>query len=66
MLRHKISGRGPLAGDNAVALGVTALGVCLFVHALGFVPYQRLPVLKWTLVVAGVTVFFLGLFGTEL
>lgn len=48
-------------GEAAVGMGIMTLGICLFVHALGFVPYERVPLLKWLLVAAGVGVFFLGL-----
>jgi hypothetical protein len=60
-IRFRDIGKQPLTGEAAVALGITALGICLFVHALGFVPYERFPLLKWLLAAAGVVVFFIGL-----
>ncbi len=48
--------------EDVAALGICALGIALCVHALGFVPYERVPLLKWLLAAAGVAVFIYGLF----
>jgi hypothetical protein len=52
----------PIRGADAAALGVSIIGLALFVHAFGFVPYQRYPVLRWLLVLGGVSLFFKGIF----
>jgi hypothetical protein len=54
-------GHPPMTGDAAVGFGIMTLGICLFVHALGFVPYERVRGLKYILAAAGVSVFLLGL-----
>jgi hypothetical protein len=65
-IRLRDIGRGPTTGEAAIALGITTLGLCLFVHAFGFVPYQRIPIVKWLLAAAGVAVFILGILWREL
>jgi uncharacterized membrane protein len=53
--RYQFRYRSPesIEGD-----GITVLGIALFVHALGFVPYKRWPLLRWLLVAAGILLFF--------
>lgn len=48
--------------EDVVALGICALGIALCVHALGFVPYQRIPLVKYLLAAGGVALFIFGLF----
>lgn len=47
--------------QDVVALGIVALGIAVVVHAFGFVPYHRIPVLKYLLAAAGVVLFVYGL-----
>ena len=54
-------GATPVEGDAAIGLGVSAVGIAVFVHALGFVPYERILPLKWALVIAGIILFVLGI-----
>ena len=46
--------------------GVSILGMALFVHALGFVPYKRYPVVRWLLVAISIFVVFYGLYQSVL
>jgi uncharacterized RDD family membrane protein YckC len=43
-------------------MGICALGIALCVHAFGFVPYQRIPLVKYLIAMAGVALFIYGLF----
>lgn len=47
--------------DEVIGIGIMALGMAVFVHALGFVPYERIPLLKWLVAAAGAGVFIYGL-----
>jgi hypothetical protein len=47
-------------------IGISALGIALFVHGLGFGPYQRIPGLRYVIALTGVGVFFLGLFWEQI
>lgn len=47
--------------EELVALGISALGLALVVHAFGFVPYDRVPLLRYIFAAVGVSVFFYGL-----
>ena len=58
--RYEFRYRSP---ESIEADGVVMLGMALFVHALGFVPYKRHPVMKWLLVGISIFVFFYGLYG---
>ena len=42
--------------------GVSVLGMALFVHALGFVPYKRYPIVRWLLVAVSIFIVFYGLY----
>jgi hypothetical protein len=42
--------------------GVAILAMALFVHAVGFVPYKRYPVIRWLLVSISIGVFFYALY----
>ena len=53
----------PSDPQDMIALGIAALGIALCVHAFGFVPYDRIPVFKYLLALAGVVLFFMGLNG---
>lgn len=47
--------------NTIVAFGIVGLGIALFLHAIGFVPYERVPFLKYVLAAAGVALFIYGL-----
>lgn len=47
-------------GAAVVGLGLNALGIAVFVHALGFVPYERIPWLKRLVAAVGVDLFICG------
>lgn len=53
--------RRPMNPDTIVAFGIVGLGIALFLHGIGFVPYERVPFLKYVLAAAGVTLFVYGL-----
>lgn len=48
-------------GDAVVGLGINALGIAVVVHALGFVPYQRIPAVKYMVAATGIVLFVYGL-----
>jgi hypothetical protein len=48
--------------EDVVALGICALGIALCVHAFGFVPYQRIPLVKYLIAAAGAALFIYGLY----
>lgn len=58
--RHDLFGR-LVDRDFVIGTGIAALGIAVFVHAFGFVPYARFPVLKYTVATGGVAVFLYGL-----
>lgn len=47
--------------DAVISTGILALGMAVVAHAFGFVPYERIPLLKWLVAAAGVGVFIYGL-----
>jgi hypothetical protein len=47
--------------DDVVSLGICALGMALFAHGWGFVPYTRIPFLKYLVMGLGVVAFVYGL-----
>lgn len=47
--------------DVVISTGFLALGMAVVAHARGFVPYERIPLLKWLVAAAGVGVFIYGL-----
>ena len=47
--------------DVVISIGLCAIGIAIFVHGLGFVPYERVRGLKYFVAACGATVFFLGL-----
>jgi hypothetical protein len=47
--------------DVVIGMGIMAVGMAVFVHALGFVPYERISFLKWLVAAVGVGVFIYGL-----
>lgn len=51
----------PVRGAEAVDFGISVIGMALFVHALGFVPYRRHPVVRISLIVISIVLFFKGL-----
>jgi uncharacterized membrane protein len=44
--------------------GVSILGMALFAHALGFVPYRRYPIVRWLLVAVSIIMFFYGMYAS--
>ena len=52
------------SAESIEADGITILGMALFVHALGFVPYRRYPIVKWLLLAISIVVIFYGLHGS--
>ena len=48
-------------GAGVVGLGISALGVAIFVHGLCFVPYRRIRFLRSTVAAIGIALFLLGL-----
>lgn len=56
----------PYEGNAVVGLGVSAIGLAVFCHAFGFIPYRRIAGLRWVVAALGVTIFFLGLFWREI
>ena len=55
----------PLDEHTAISLGmsigISCFGMALFLHGLGFVPYERIRGLKYVVCALGIVVFFLGL-----
>ena len=51
----------PADPTTRVAAGICALAMALFLHGLGFVPYQRVPGLRYIIAALGVGVFVYGL-----
>jgi hypothetical protein len=50
----------------SIAVGVCALGIALFVHGLGFVPYERIRFLKYLIATLGIVLFIVGLFWEQI
>lgn len=50
----------PMNPDTIVALGIIGMGIALFLHAIGFAPYQRVPFVKYVLASVGVVLFLYG------
>ena len=46
--------------ETIVSLGILGLGIALFLHAIGFVPYKRVPFLRYALAAGGVALFIYG------
>ncbi len=57
---NRFTGR-PVETDDVVSLGICALGMALFAHGWGFVPYTRIPFLKYLVMGLGVVAFVYGL-----
>lgn len=53
----------PNESHDVMALGGLALGIALIVHAFGFVPYARVPFLRYALAVTGTAIIFVALKG---
>ncbi len=51
----------PADPATRIPAGICALGMALFLHGLGFVPYQRVPGLRYVIAALGVAVFIYGL-----
>ena len=47
--------------DVVISTGFLALGMAVVAHAFGFVPYERIPILKWLVAAGGVGLFIYGL-----
>jgi hypothetical protein len=47
--------------DVVVSTGFHSLGMAVVAHAFGFVPYERIPILKWLVAAGGVGLFIYGL-----
>lgn len=47
--------------DVVITTGLLALSMAVVAHAFGFVPYERIPLLKWLIAAAGVGLFIYGL-----
>jgi hypothetical protein len=59
--RHKRHQWRPVSDESIEWRGVGVLAIALFVHALGFVPYKRWPLIRWGLVAGSVILFFYSL-----
>jgi hypothetical protein len=57
--RYKFRYQSP---ESIEWFGVSILGMALFVHALGFVPYKRYPIVKWLLVMISIFIALYGLY----
>ena len=55
-----------LGNSSGIWVGVCALGVALFVHGLGFVPYERIRFLKYLIASLGIVLFIVGLFWEQI
>jgi hypothetical protein len=55
----------PIRGRAAMGHGITILGIALFVHALGFVPYRRYRILQIAVILIAIATFFTGLFWSD-
>lgn len=54
-------GRPPVVGPEAIEIGIAVLGVALLVHAWGFEPYKRHPIIRGLLTVVGIAMFLKGI-----
>jgi hypothetical protein len=51
----------PRPPDDVIGGGIAALGMALFVHGLGFSPYEKVRFLKYVVAGIGIAVFVYGL-----
>jgi hypothetical protein len=51
----------PADPSTRIPAGICALGIAIFLHGLGFVPYQRIPGLRYLIAAVGTGVFIYGL-----
>jgi|tagenome__1003787_1003787.scaffolds.fasta_scaffold14693138_1 hypothetical protein len=51
----------PVDPSTRIPVGIFALGLALILHGMGFVPYQRIPGLRYVIAALGVAIFVYGL-----